>query len=212
MVLLINSVKEDMKKLLAIACVALAPCFVVGAAADTVLNIHAQSKIQLNPLYPLAWDPTSQHLDAGSYTLTPVNPQSHPDALFSAWAIGTYRGQNKWSPVYEVALCRNLANCDGSVNSLYDVTTWGTTVGIVDGYDSAAAAFAVAQVGSFTLAAAQDVYFGFYDSNFTDNSGGVSLLLSKLNPVPEPQTYALVLAGLALMGWRSRRNKPTRGV
>jgi hypothetical protein len=212
MVSLINSVKENMKKLMTIACVALAPCFVVSAVADTVLNIQAQSKIQLNPLYTLAWEPSIKYLDAGSYTLTPVNPQSHPDALFSAWAIGTYQGQNKWSSVYELAVCRNLANCDGSVNSNYDVTSWGTSVNILNGYDTAAAAFAVAQVGSFTLAAAQDVYFGFYDSNFTDNSGGVSLLLSKVNPVPEPQTYAMVLAGLALLGWRSYRNKSTSGV
>lgn len=203
-----------MKKLMAIACVALAPCFVVGAAADVVLNIQAQSKIQLDPttgMGPNLWQPYGYFLAAGSYTLTPVDDRNNTGGS-PAWAIGSLVTGTKWSSVYEVALCRNLAICDGSAGPYYDVTTWGTPVGLLNGYDSAEAAFANAKVGSFTLAAAQNVYFGFYDSNYDDNRGGVSLLLSKSNSVPEPQTYAMVIAGLALLSLRSRREKPTRGV
>ena len=52
--------------------------------------------------------------------------------------------------------------------------------------------------------------------NFFDGDGGrkVGSLLSEnipLAPVPEPQTYAMMLGGLALLGAMARRRKPTRG-
>ena len=52
--------------------------------------------------------------------------------------------------------------------------------------------------------------------NFFDGDGGrkVGSLLSEnipLAPVPEPQTYAMMLGGLALLGAMAKRRKPARG-
>ena len=49
-----------------------------------------------------------------------------------------------------------------------------------------------------------DAYFG-YDSS-AGNSGFGSVTYT-LVPVPEPETYAMLLAGLGLVGWAARRNR-----
>lgn len=52
--------------------------------------------------------------------------------------------------------------------------------------------------------AGNDVYFVNVDANITNKSylGGLSV-----SPVPEPETYALMLAGLAALGFMVRRRK-----
>ncbi|MCZ2440541.1 MAG: FxDxF family PEP-CTERM protein, partial [Burkholderiales bacterium] len=44
--------------------------------------------------------------------------------------------------------------------------------------------------------------FWIADSPYYDNSGGVSLSVAA---VPEPETWALMLAGLGLLGFAARR-------
>lgn len=58
---------------------------------------------------------------------------------------------------------------------------------------------------TFTLAKATDVTFGIPDNQFGDNQGGVSLAITAA--VPEPETYALMLAGLGALGMLARRRK-----
>ena len=47
---------------------------------------------------------------------------------------------------------------------------------------------------------------GGYDASILYTANGVELSLVAV-PVPEPETYALMLAGLGLMGWMTRRRK-----
>ena len=66
---------------------------------------------------------------------------------------------------------------------------------------------------SFSAAAITDAYFtvqysseyatyGLFDNfNFSDGNGGV------ISPVPEPETYAMLLAGLGLIGFMAYRRK-----
>jgi len=44
----------------------------------------------------------------------------------------------------------------------------------------------------------------YFDSNFGDNTGSI---LVNVNAVPEPETYAMLLAGLGLIGFMSRRRR-----
>lgn len=44
----------------------------------------------------------------------------------------------------------------------------------------------------------------YFDSNNVDNSGSI---LVNVTPVPEPETYAMMLGGLALMGFAARRRR-----
>ena len=44
--------------------------------------------------------------------------------------------------------------------------------------------------------------------NATGTDGGAFSLTSTLAPVPEPQTYALLLAGLGVIGFVARRRRP----
>jgi hypothetical protein len=62
---------------------------------------------------------------------------------------------------------------------------------------------------SFTLAAAQAVNFLILDTPYFDNSGGVSLLLTErnINAIPEPSTWAMLLAGFGLAGTVRRRQR-----
>jgi len=76
-------------------------------------------------------------------------------------------------------------------------------------YATAAQAFAAAQPASpaFTLSATTQVTFYIYDNYLDDNLGGISLEIEGAG-VPEPTTWATMLAGLALVGTALRRRRP----
>ncbi len=68
---------------------------------------------------------------------------------------------------------------------------------------------------SFTLAAAQNVNFFILDYPYNDNAGGVSFALDDgiappTGAVPEPATWALLVAGFAVIGSALRRRQRQR--
>jgi hypothetical protein len=70
---------------------------------------------------------------------------------------------------------------------------------------TAALAFAHAPAAyQFTLSNPSAVTFYWRDSEFGDNSGGISL---NVTAVPEPESYALMLAGLGMLGFLARRKQ-----
>jgi len=67
---------------------------------------------------------------------------------------------------------------------------------------------------SFTLAAAQEVRFFVLDSPYGDNRDGYSVRLTAATQpgaVPEPATWAMMLAGFGMLGFALRR-RPTQRV
>jgi hypothetical protein len=48
---------------------------------------------------------------------------------------------------------------------------------------------------------------GKYYLAFSNEVSGTTTAFITLTPVPEPQTYAMLLAGLGLVGWIARRRK-----
>ena len=125
--------------------------------------------------------------EAGSYAVTPVAAGAIPGARYTAYFFGSAAGV--WGTGYGIALSKD------SIKYYYDSPS---------GYTTEAEAFAHAVSASFSLASRQTVYFGVLDSYYGDNSGGVSL---SITAVPEPETYAMLLAGLGLMGAIARRRK-----
>ncbi len=62
---------------------------------------------------------------------------------------------------------------------------------------------------------ATQLLMGFNDGWYNDNGAGLNMKVSGLAtvvsaPVPEPETYAMLLAGLGLMGGIARRRKATQ--
>lgn len=61
----------------------------------------------------------------------------------------------------------------------------------------------------FVPAGATRLYLGTMDGfGWTGNNGALTITASSAAPVPEPETYALLLSGLCLLGIALRRNKP----
>lgn len=61
---------------------------------------------------------------------------------------------------------------------------------------------------SFGALTAGDYYYTVSGKVAADAFAGTYQLNSQLAPVPEPETYALMLAGLAAVGFVARRRKP----
>ena len=86
-----------------------------------------------------------------------------------------------------------------------------TNFGDFGSYDpdtaATALAFAQARPTSFTFATDTTAVFSIPDNlgEFWDNNGGVSLSVTAA--VPEPETYAMMAAGLGALAFVSRRRK-----
>ena len=127
-------------------------------------------------------------LSAGTYTVTPV------DASFGSGAF-------------------TAANRISNANANWTWTLW-TSVdgaapvphGTATGYASAAAAFGAAPVPfQFTVNNPNiAVSFLWFDNAFGDNQGGIS---ANVTAVPEPGTYAMLLAGPAAVGFVAKRRR-----
>jgi hypothetical protein len=79
---------------------------------------------------------------------------------------------------------------------------FGTLVGQIDGGD-----FFV--VGTSFNGVASDtgtLKLFYWDSNFGDNTQFITARVT-VGAIPEPETYALMLAGLGLVGWTARRRR-----
>ena len=65
------------------------------------------------------------------------------------------------------------------------------------------------QLGSFSGHLLAGEVFGFRFDNSDSTSGNASTAISNFNvtAVPEPETYAMFMAGLGLMGFIARRRK-----
>ena len=109
-----------------------------------------------------------------------------------------------------------VIGCDGShhctkgwLNAFSIVPTIDGRVDFFDGFlwETAALAEANGMTMSpltLTLSADQLVKIFIADSPYDDNLGGITVSIAA---IPEPETYALMLAGLGLLGFIGRRRK-----
>jgi hypothetical protein len=78
---------------------------------------------------------------------------------------------------------------------------YGTLVGQIGAGDY----FVVGTSFNGVAAATGTLNLFYWDSNFGDNTGAIS---ADVTAVPEPETYALMLAGLGVVGFVARRRRP----
>ena len=103
----------------------------------------------------------------------------------------------------------------GNLNFTFSDLTAGTSVG---NGGNAGPFTSYAVLGSFngatftpyTLGGAYDLVIGFNDGLRVDADYDDMVVGLKVTPVPEPETYALMLAGLGALGFISRRRRKTQ--
>lgn len=152
---------------------------VLAVAASLSLAQAASANIDIS-FDALSENGASVNLAAGSYTGTWTG------GGWSAWSSGDY-----W------------------LNAFLVTTTDGTAgfgTGSFPFYSSPAAALDAVSGKTFTFVVPtkQDVKFTVADNVFGDNRGSLSVSIA---PVPEPETYALMMAGLGVLGAVARRRK-----
>lgn len=79
---------------------------------------------------------------------------------------------------------------------------FGTLVGQIDSGDF----FAIGTSFNGVAAASGTLRLFYWDSNSGDNTQSITASVT-VGAIPEPETYALMLAGLGLVGWVARRRR-----
>lgn len=127
------------------------------------------------------------YLDAGQYDVTMVGAGQAPLARFTAWSDS---GTGDWGTAYSIvgetsplAIDAGIPLGETSMQLAFDGTTDKTV--------------------SFTLPAAERVYFAIEDGAVLDNQGGVSLVLT----APEPGPGVMLGTTIALLGALARRRR-----
>lgn len=171
----------------------------VGASIAAILFLagHASAATYQVDLDAFTGNTVELALAAGTYEVTPVNDPNE------AW--------NAWSKSGAVEGCDGSGeNCTKGFIHQYTVVIGGVSTLVQGGgkYSTAAAAFANASPFTFSIANPQQVGFLIFDTNYSDNSGGVSLSVSQ---VPLPAAAWLFLSAIAGMAGvkRAKRSKAT---
>jgi hypothetical protein len=187
------------------------------AQADTIVNIKgygndgAGANIYAYPVAPgtllsatTLFNPVEITLAAGDYILTDAWGKS--GALYDAWNFQV-GAAGSWGTHYLVA--EDLRSSGGGYKVLleygalgdpsctYHYCAWATET-------AASTAFLNSPPATLHLGKTTTLAFVSADYYLPDNAGGISLNVAA---VPEPETYALMMAGLGLMGFMVRRKK-----
>lgn len=147
---------------------------VIGLLLFGIAGVGNALTIDINAITNTTSNPVSVYFEAGTYDVTPF------ENTYTAWTAW-YNAAKGWLNSYSLSSDEFAA---------YTVT---------DGLHHATADLALlnAVSTSFTLAAAGDVNFFITDSPYYDNSGGISLEVTRASAsVPEPATIFLLGTGL----------------
>jgi hypothetical protein len=148
---------------------------------------------------------------ATSFFLNATNPNNAVTLALGAGSYEVSYDGGAWNPWGSVGTCDvNGANCShGWYNAFFiDNTAYQSTGNFFATQALAEAAAQSFSPISFSLASFANVVFSIKDYPYSDNLGGISLSVNSVAaPVPEPETYAMMLAGLGLLGVFARRKK-----
>ncbi|HET6971852.1 MAG TPA: PEPxxWA-CTERM sorting domain-containing protein [Phenylobacterium sp.] len=169
-------------------------------SASTCGGQHYGPGIYIGDLY----SPAQLTLDAGTYTITNAAGQAGANPAFDAWNFNSGSDQN-WVWAF-------IMVDDANKVILLDSIPYGTTPFI--GSHAAAAASGAGYSASFTLAATTTLDFITEDYGPYDNLGGVALRVEPdsgpVGAVPEPASWASMIAGFGLAGATLRRRSTVK--
>lgn len=206
---------------------AMAACALGAAQADaaTTIDISAASSTG-----------TTLFLDAGDYSFNFIGTAQ--GGAYDAWrAWNTETGCNAqgancsqgWLVTLFLDLGNGLDNFDHTNGFAYyqsmlpDDTRYYATAELANAQAQSAAykTIPLTNPGPWTsypestdpfklsLSTGQNVNFFIRDTNYTDNSAGVSIALKSVAAVPEPATWAMLLVGFGAVGAAMRRRRVT---
>lgn len=177
-------------------------CSIASAFAQAgVVNINAYSNggpLDTSGFY----NPVLYSVGPGTYKIQRVGTET-AGATYTAW--------NAWG---RVSGCDAQGLCNGGngwVNNFQYDTGAGTEINWLGPFDRWAtpqlALNNAIGVQSYvrTFTAPTTLRFYIMDSHHWDNLGGISVSITPA--IPEPETYALMLAGLGALGLMARRRK-----
>lgn len=155
---------------------------------------------------------TSLSLGAGTYAVTPIDLSSGGTYTaarrFSAVnctngsSTGSSLCQQGWEHTYMIQIGSATPVQYGMGGGLGPLTDGGGPLQDGAYFTTAAGAFAAGVPTTFTLAATETVKFFWFDDNFGDNTGGISL---NVMLVPLPAPLMLLGSALAALGILRRR-------
>lgn len=100
----------------------------------------------------------------------------------------------------------NAAGCGGPAGSQGICFLAGTPLTLTD-----AMSWEITFAGSNLNFDSPHLKVSFYETLTQTKKTGDLLSMNLVSPIPEPETYAMLLAGLALMGFVARRRRAARG-
>jgi hypothetical protein len=142
---------------------------------------------------------------AGTYTLTAsgivdligdgsfrMRPDGLPETVVTSPSYGYFNPNGSFT-------------ADGSFGAAGSNAKIGALIGTLSAAPASPADwFLIGYSANVTLAAAGHIYASVNDTYHDNNTGFFEV---NVTAVPEPETYAMLLAGLGLLGFAARRNK-----
>lgn len=160
-------------------------------------------------IVPLATGNYQLELVAGSESGNPVDQSVFdtavgPGALDAFWS-SLVTVNNPGAPKYQSGFDGGATNPSNFPDAWFHaVTFW---VGTSEATGAGNRFFGLGSATNITVAPGEQLWLFWNDSYTKDNLGGSTVKVSLLESVPEPGTYALLLAGLGLLGFAARRRK-----
>lgn len=140
--------------------------------------------------------PTSVTLDAGTYTITNGSGEVGANPNFTSWNYNT--GGDNWVWAFmAIDHATKIVVVEGCCGQLFTTKAGAASQAFAQNYST-----------TFTLASTTTLDFITEDYIPGDNAGGVALKITGgVAPVPEPETLAMLLAGLGVVGYAVRRKR-----
>lgn len=146
-------------------------------------------------------DPTLAYLDS-------VNVKAWTGSDISFSVLSAPNGTSAWTPVESPISSGPISNtgCDGSGGGFACVEA--STKGVFDVLSGSSYAFqfdVTLGSGSFlTSFTGAHIGAGYANGSGEGSNYGIT---SHVSPIPEPESYAMLLAGLGVLGWNLRRKQ-----